>query len=254
MVLFCYAMLYLFVFAIGVSFGSFLNVVIYRLPAGMNIAKGRSFCPSCRVQIKNYDLIPIVSYLILGGKCRACKHVISPRYLIIELVCGLAAMGLFWCVGDQLLTLAYFLLFCLLLSIMMIDIDTMTIPDSLWISVAVLGVGFCFLQPEIGLVARLIGIVVVSVPMLLLSLAQNGAFGGGDIKLMAAAGLLLGYQNTLLAMFFACVAGGIFGIFLLCTKRAERKSAMSFGPFLSIGIMIAALFGTSLLTWYCGLL
>ena len=141
----------------------------------------------------------------------------------------------------------------ILLSVALIDAETQLIPDRLNLALAVCGVVGTLLSPA-GWLPHLIGAFCVSVPMLLLCLVIDGAFGGGDIKLMAAAGLFLGWQNTLLAMFLGILGGGLYGIWLLAAKRADKKDHFAFGPFLCAGIVIAMLFGEPILQWYCAFL
>ena len=154
------------------------------------------------------------------------------------------------CVWAALLALAV----CgILLSVSLIDTETQTIPDRLNLALAVCGAVSVLLSPADWL-PHIIGALCVSVPMFLLCLVIDGAFGGGDIKLMAAAGLFLGWQNTLLAMFFGIVFGGMYGIYLLAAKKAGKKDHFAFGPFLCAGIVIAMLFGGPVLEWYCAFL
>ena len=154
------------------------------------------------------------------------------------------------CVWAALLALAV----CgILLSVSLIDAETQTIPDRLNLALAVCGAVSVLLSPADWL-PHIIGALCVSVPMFLLCLVIDGAFGGGDIKLMAAAGLFLGWQNTLLAMFFGIVFGGMYGIYLLAAKKAGKKDHFAFGPFLCAGIVIAMLFGGPVLEWYCAFL
>ena len=154
------------------------------------------------------------------------------------------------CVWAALLALAV----CgILLSVSLIDAETQTIPDRLNLVLAVCGAVSVLLSPANWL-PHVIGALCVSVPMFLLCLVIDGAFGGGDIKLMAAAGLFLGWQNTLLAMFFGIVFGGMYGIYLLAAKKAGKKDHFAFGPFLCAGIVIAMLFGGPVLEWYCAFL
>ena len=154
------------------------------------------------------------------------------------------------CVWAALLALAV----CgILLSVSLIDAETQTIPDRLNLALAVCGAVSVLLSPADWL-PHIIGALCVSVPMFLLCLVIDGAFGGGDIKLMAAAGLFLGWQHTLLAMFFGIVFGGMYGIYLLAAKKAGKKDHFAFGPFLCAGIVIAMLFGGPVLEWYCAFL
>lgn len=230
-------------FLLGAALFSFMNVVAWRLPRGMDPLKGRSVCPQCGHKLGAPDLVPVFSWLFLRGRCRHCGAHIPARYLLVELLGGVLALGCTWRYGAAyalpggLFGMSWAALLALavcgiLLSVSLIDAETQTIPDRLNLALA----------------------LCVSVPMFLLCLVIDGAFGGGDIKLMAAAGLFLGWQNTLLAMFFGIVFGGIYGIYLLAAKKAGKKDHFAFGPFLCAGIVIAMLFGGPVLEWYCAFL
>ncbi|MEI7884578.1 MAG: prepilin peptidase [Clostridia bacterium] len=234
--------------------GSFLNVVIYRVPLGISIAKGRSYCPSCNTQLKNYDLIPIFSYLFLRGKCRKCGSKISLRYPLVELVTGILAVFIFLIVGFSWQAVLIFAVTAIMLAISLIDLDTMTIPNGLLIALIPFITGLFFLQPELALLARIIGFLALSLPMFLLNFVVEDSFGGGDIKLMALAGFMLGWQQTLVAFFIALMLGGSLATYLLLTKQKEKGSHIPFGPYLCIGIFLALLFGEKLLSWYLNLL
>ena len=210
-------------FLLGAALFSFMNVVAWRLPRGMDPLKGRSVCPQC-------------------GHTLGCTWRYGAAYALPG--------GLFGMSWAALLALAV----CgILLSVSLIDAETQTIPDRLNLAMAVCGAVSVLLSPADWL-PHIIGALCVSVPMFLLCLVIDGAFGGGDIKLMAAAGLFLGWQNTLLAMFFGIVFGGMYGIYLLAAKKAGKKDHFAFGPFLCAGIVIAMLFGGPVLEWYCAFL
>jgi len=241
-------MLYIIVFIFGACIASFMNVVIYRLPHKESIAKGRSKCPNCGKKIAFYDNIPIISYLWLGGKCRKCHQAISKQYILIETLGGLLAILMVWRYDFDIAALSAFLIAMLLLAIAVIDFKTMTIPDSLLVVLAVIALLNIIFIHNITITERLIGLVCVSIPMLLLEITL-GAFGMGDIKLMAVAGFLLGWQNTLLAMFIGIILAGIVGIRILIVKKGKEKK-MPFGPYLSIGILTALLFGQTIIEGY----
>ena len=224
-------------FLLGAALFSFMNVVAWRLPRGMDPLKGRSVCPQCGHTLGAPDLVPVFSWLFLRGRCRHCGAHIPARYLLVELLGGVLALGCTWRYGA-----AY------------------ALPGGLFgmswaalLALAVCGAVSVLLSPADWL-PHIIGALCVSVPMFLLCLVIDGAFGGGDIKLMAAAGLFLGWQNTLLAMFFGIVFGGVYGIYLLAAKKAGKKDHFAFGPFLCAGIVIAMLFGGPVLEWYCAFL
>lgn len=251
----------LITFLLGAALFSFMNVVAWRLPRGKNPLTGRSFCPQCGAALTAGDLVPVFSWLFLRGRCRHCRAPIPVRYLLVELLGGVLALGCRWrfgtayTLGEGLFGMRWQGLLALalcgvLLSIALIDAETQLIPNRLNAAVAVLAVLNLLLSPA-RWAGALIGMVCISVPMLLLCLAIPGAFGGGDIKLMAAAGLFLGWQHTLLAMFFGILGGGFYGMYLLAARKADKKDHFAFGPFLCVGIVLALLFGDPVLAWYC---
>lgn len=254
--------IYFFIFIIGASIFSFVNVLIYRVPREMPFGNERSICPSCGNTLKGYDMIPVLSWVILGGKCRFCKSRIAIRYPLVELLGGiLAVFAMYWFGREEgvgLFVLGKVVLIIILLGILtavtFVDIEFMEIPNGFVLAVAVCAVIACFLFPETGLVERLIGSFAVSVPLLLIAIAIPGAFGGGDIKLMAAAGLFLGWKQVIVALLIAILTGGFYGIYLLAAKKKERKDHFAFGPFLCAGIAVAVFAGTQLMEWYLGLL
>lgn len=243
-------LLYAYIFVVGSCIGSFLNVVIYRLPKGISIAKGRSFCPNCKHSLGALDLVPFFSWIFLGGKCRYCKSPISIRYFFVEALGGVFAVisalrfGLSWgC-------LFAFAFFSVIICISFIDIDTLEIPNGLLLWLVAPAVFFAFSDQSVSLAARAVGFIAISLPMFLLTIAIPDCFGGGDIKLIAVCGFLLGWKNAVLAAFIAIVSGGIYGALLLATKNATGKSRFAFGPFLCIGAAAAFLFGDKIIAFY----
>lgn len=245
------AILYLYVFVTGSVIGSFLNVVIYRVPKEISVAQGRSFCPHCHAQIKGYHNVPVFSYLWLRGKCADCGQPISLRYPLVELFTGLMAVLIFAVYGFSFQWLVVFSASVILICITMIDFDTMIIPNGLVLALMAPALLSFFFFPEVGILSRVIGIVVISLPMLILVLFIPDAFGGGDIKLMAVAGFMLGSGNTVLAAFIGLLLGGAVAVILLARKTADKH--MAFGPYLCIGIMTALLFGDIIIQWYFNL-
>ena len=277
MLITAYLIIYLLVFAVGAVAGSFLDVLIYRIPLGRGFVLGFSFCPACKHRLFPRDLVPIFSYLALGRKCRYCKEPIRARYPVVELMAALLAV-LSWsafmppaaflvltpapryagllagfadgaAVGKAAL---FFAVLAILLCVAWIDHDTMEIPDSLNIALAVCGVIYIFIEPDIGLKSHLIGVAVAAVPLFVLGLFVEGAFGFGDVKLMAAAGLFLGWQNCLVALFAGIIIGGVCGIFLLVTRKKSAGEHFAFGPALCVGIGFAMFAGERVIGWYFG--
>lgn len=244
--------LYIYAFVVGMCLASFINVVIYRLPLGISVARGRSFCPSCNHQLGVLDLIPIFSYLSLRGKCRYCGTKIPVRDTLIEVLGGCIAMLCFHVYGFNLMTLLSFLFALILIAIAFIDLDTMIIPDSLNVCIALLGVA-SLLVNDLGLMDRVLGVFAVSLPLWCINLFIVDSFGGGDIKLFAACGFLLGWRVLLIGAFLSILLAGTYACYLLLTRKANGKAHIAFGPYICVGMFIALLYGEQLLRAYLGL-
>ncbi len=242
---------------------------------GLKELLGKDYvCDSCGQVLKVYELIPVFGFLFAQGRCRYCGARIRSSELLSELLGGTLLVLVFFRFGSSgmlaqpfalstvldisaamtlrkmMALLLLFLVMGLLFLISMIDLETMIIPNGLSLAMFVMGIFGVFLFPDVPWHEHLIGMMVVSLPMLLITLLIPGAFGGGDVKLMAGAGLLLGWKLTLLAAFVGIIGGGIFGTILLATKKAGRKAHFAFGPFLCIGIVAAVLGGYSILSGY----
>lgn len=249
-----YLTLLIFSFLFGICIGSFLNVCIYRIPNKIKVYDGYSFCPSCHNRLKAYDLIPVISYLILNRKCRYCGCKISPVYPIVELSAGLLFAFAFYLYGVCFNTLIVWTLISVLIVASFMDIKSLEIPDGVSLWIAALGV-VSFFIPGLLWHERVLGIFAASLPLfIILLLTKGGAMGMGDIKFMAAAGLLLGYKLILLSLFSSAIFGSIIGIFLIASKKKGRKDPIPFVPMLSLGILFSLFFGNSVITWYLSLL
>lgn len=240
-------MMYIFLI-LGLCIGSFLNVCIYRIPKHEDIVKLPSHCMSCGRQLKWYELVPVFSFLIQGGKCRGCKTKLSIQYPIIELLNGILYSFVVIKYGFTVQALLYCLLASCLIVISVIDWRTFEIPIGCNIFILVLGViQVLFDLPHIS--TYVIGFFAISVFLYLIYFFSKGrAIGGGDIKLMAAAGLLLGWQNIILAMFLGSVIGSVIHIARM--KISGKDHVLALGPYLSVGIMIAALYGNEIIRLY----
>ena len=243
---------------VGVVFGSFANVVIYRVPLSKSVINPPSACPSCKRRLTVIDLVPVLSWLVLRARCRTCKSKISIRYPLVELACGVlfASMVVF---NTSLSVLPLFALAFMLLTITLIDFDTQEIPDGLIIFGAISGavwVVLGYISPtlfpgSLTWLDALLGMVAGAAPLFIfdrltiLILGKDG-FGYGDYKLMAVVGIFLGWQVTLGAFFFAFIAGGIFAAFLMASGRAKRGEYMAFGPFLCAGALASMWLGERL--------
>ncbi len=248
---------------LGLLFGSFANVIIFRVPKKISLlTPRRSYCPSCNTALTAVELVPLVSYIWLKGKCRHCGGKISLQYPAVELSCGLlfAVISLVY----PVLTVSFFLaaaVTVILLCITVIDGYTQTIPDSLVVALVVAAVGFVWaingLEAGLlsALLAGIIGAVAGGAPLLGIdiicrALLKKDAFGYGDVKLMAAAGLFLGAKMAFLALFIAVVTGGLWAAFLVLRRKKKAGNYISFGPFLTTGIFVSMLCGQVLISGY----
>jgi len=225
-------------------------VVAYRLPKGTFFADKYSRCPSCGGRLRPRDLTPVFSWLILKGCCRYCPAAISPRYPAVEALCAVLAVLCVLRWGLSLYAVLAFGVLAVLLAVALIDHDTMEIPDSLNIALIPFATAAVWLQGGVSPVSRAIGFFAVSLPMLLLALAISGAFGGGDIKLMAVMGFFLGWQGALLAFFTALLAGGSYAAYLLLSGKAKRGASIAFGPYLCFGSAVSMFAGGQIIGYY----
>lgn len=243
---------YIIIFIFGITIGSFLNVCIYRIPLGESIMTAPSHCMTCGRKLKWYDMVPVFSWLVLGGKCRNCKSKISVQYPIIEGVNGILYVMICAVNGLEWSSVIYCFMASALLVLSIIDWRTYEIPFGINVFLFVLGIAMTILDRG-NLVEHLIGMICVSVLLGILYLLTGGrAIGGGDIKLMFACGLILGWKLILLAFFLGCIIGSVVHIIRMSVKKAGRMLAM--GPYLSAGILLAALWGNAWINWYLSLL
>lgn len=236
------------VFILGLVIGSYLNVCIYRIPRNISTAAGRSRCTACGKVINWYDMLPVLSYVFIRGRCRFCGEKISPRYMIVELITALCFLSSYLIFGIHIKTMLSFAILATLTVVAFIDAEHKIIPDRFIIIIFALGIINVFVSGE-GYLSHIIGLFAASVPFLIIALLTGG-MGGGDIKLMAAAGLYLGWAGTVLSVIIGSIAGAVFALYLLRKKRAGRKSEIPFGPFLSLGIGLTVLFGSHLIDFY----
>ena len=232
----------------GIVIGSFLNVLILRLPLKESITLKRSHCMTCGHTLSWYELIPLFSYLFLGGKCRHCKAHISAQYPIIEGANGILYVIIFLAKGITVSTFLYCLCASALLALSVIDWRTQEIPLGFNIFILTLGLVRLFTDLE-NWSQYVIGLFAVSVFLLLISLMTKGrGIGHGDIKLMAATGLLMGWKKIIVAFILACIIGTVVHLIRMAIKKVGRK--LAFGPYLSMGIFIVMIWGEQLVSWY----
>lgn len=243
----------IFAFVLGLVIGSFINVCIYRLPLGLSLVSPPSRCPRCNSKLKAVDLVPVFSWLFLRGKCRRCQEKISIRYPLVELVCGLGFLVLFWKYGLTVQYLAAVFLFSGLVVCSMIDYDHKIIPVQVNLTLAVAAIPLLLFQSVDVFLNGLLGALVGGGLLLLVAVASKGGMGGGDIKLAAVLGLYLGWQHLLLALFIAFVIGAVTGLVYVWVRKKTMKQTLPFGPFLSLATFIVLLWGWEIIRWYMGL-
>ena len=244
-------LIYIIIFLFGIVIGSFLNVCIYRIPKKESIVVTRSHCMSCGYQLSWYDMVPVASWIILRGRCRKCKEPISPQYPIVEAVNGLLYVLIFLVNDLTPESIIYCLMASALLVLSVIDWRTYEIPFGINVFLFVLGLVHLALDYE-NWMNYVIGFFAVSVVLELLLLVSRGrAIGGGDVKLMAAAGLIIGWKAIILAFLIGCILGSV--IHLIRMRVSDAVHVLALGPYLSVGILIAALWGEQMISWYLGM-
>ena len=240
--------LYVWFFILGAVIGSFFQVCKDRLPLGLDIVKGRSFCFDCLHPLQWFDLIPIVSYVMLKGRCRYCHHRISLFYPIFEMMSGFLLVLLVYYESQMIKAILLFLLIMDFITISLIDRQWQIIPDFTLLLEAVLTIGLIF-YIDVPFYERIIGMFIISLPMFLMNQWVIESFGGGDIKLMFISGFLLGYVHILLAFCIAVIVGGLYAGYLLIRQKAHRHSHIAFGGFLCLGILVSLFYGELILSF-----
>ena len=248
------------IFLFGLCIGSFLNVCIYRLPASKTITDPpRSICPSCNRQIRYYDNIPILSYLWLKGRCRHCGTRIPFRYVVVELMTGVVAVGILFHFGLTLEGLIYFVFISSLIIMTFIDIDHRIIPDVITLPGILIGLIASLALPTVGFKDAVIGLLVGGGSLWLVAwvyylLTRKDGMGGGDIKLLAMMGTIIGLKGVIFTIFVSSAVGTLVGVTLMIIKGKDMKFAVPFGPFLSIGAITYIFFGHEIIRAYFNLL
>jgi|YelNatPaOPRAMG01_1025707.scaffolds.fasta_scaffold148624_1 leader peptidase (prepilin peptidase)/N-methyltransferase len=239
------------IFILGLIFGSFANVCIYRLPKGKSIITPGSFCPNCNKNIKWFDNIPVLSYIFLKGKCRYCKKPISPRYLIVELLTGILFFLMYKKFGISISTLIYIFLTLCLIIISFIDIDTFLISDVIVIPGILIGLFLSFLFPQIHNMERIQGFlysfegillgggILIFLGIVGKLLFKKDAMGGGDVKLLGMIGAFLGWKPVFLTLFFGSLFGTLISLTLILLGKRKIDDYVPFGPYLALGALIS---------------
>lgn len=245
--------------ALGAATGSFLNVAIYRLPRGESVVAPRSHCTSCERIIPWYDNLPVLSWLLLRGRCRGCQAPFSVRYPIVEALTGVLLLGLSLQIGWSIELAFAFYFACSLLVVTYIDLDHRLILDKITLPGIAVGLLYALVAPAemrwAAVQSWAIGTLVGGGILWLVAWGYELAtgregMGGGDIKLLAMIGAFLGWQGVLLSLLLASFIGSIVGVGWMIARGADSKLAIPFGPFLSLGALVALLWGDSIVRWY----
>ena len=249
------------IFILGLLIGSFLNVCIYRIPRGESIAYPPSHCTSCGNNIKYYDLIPVLSWIFLRGKCRKCSEKISIRYALVEITTAILFLLTYFQYGVSIYLARYLILIPFLIVIAMIDYDTMEVyTTTTWIGIAMgvvlLGVNFYVGEPVVtyiygGLLGA--GIIIFIILLSKLIIGTEG-MGWGDAEICGLCGLFLGFKLTFTMMFFSFIIGGVIGIYLLKFKKKNGRTEMPFGPSIIMAAFLMIIWGDRILDWYLNLI
>lgn len=242
-------MLYaVFIILFGLIIGSFLNVVIYRLPDEKSVVGPFSFCPACGARLKVYDMVPVMSYLWLKGRCRYCRGIISPLYPLVEALTGVLFLLIYIRYGFSCTTLAGMVMLSFLISAAFIDIREGIIPDKITYTGFIAGIILSFFT--IGFKTAFLGGLVFSLFYLIVALLSKGGIGGGDIKLAALIGAFVGLEGILPVFVISSLAGGIFALVLILTGRGSRRTEIKFGPFLAVSAYLVWLYGEEIACLY----
>ncbi len=242
-------------FILGSIIGSFLNVCIYRIPAGKSIVSPPSSCPNCGHRIRWFQNIPVVSYVFLGGKCASCRVKISLRYPVIEVLTGTLFATVLYYNGFSSATLVYWIFVAALVVVTFIDLDHQIIPDVISLPGIVVGFGCSFFIPWLSWIDSLVGILVgggilLSIAWLYEKIAKREGMGGGDIKLLGMLGAFLGWKAVFPIIFIASLLGTLIGVPLMLIQRGDTRLAIPFGPFLAIAATVYLFWGQGLIYWY----
>jgi leader peptidase (prepilin peptidase)/N-methyltransferase len=245
----------------GLAFGSFLNVVAYRVPLGRSVVHPPSACPSCDAPVRPRDNIPVISWFVLRGKCRDCSAPISARYPTVEALTGVLFTATVLVIGLAWTLPAYLWFVAVTMALILTDLDHKRIPNRILypgtIAASVLLVGGAALDGQIGSLGRsFLGGLFFFGGLFLLALIARGGFGFGDVKLAFLLGLFMafrGWEHLIVGVFLAFFLGGLAAILLLVTRKKGRKDAVPFGPSLIVGAWIGIAYGLEIAEWYLGI-
>jgi len=242
----------------GLVLGSFLNVVIYRLPLGESIVSPRSRCPGCKRLVASYDNVPVLSFLVLRGRCRHCDARISVRYPAIELAVGGAALASFLRHGPSLELAVEFAFVAAMIALVFIDYDHQILPDPITLTGLAVGLALAGPRETITVVdalkgAALGGGLLFAVSEVYFRIKKVEGMGFGDVKMMAMIGAFVGWKGVLLTLFLGSFVGSIVGLIVIVMSGGDMKTKLPFGTFLGMGAIATIYAGPPVLDWYTGL-
>ena len=245
----------IFSFLFGAAIGSFLNVCIYRLPEHQSIVRPASHCLSCKQPIAFYDNIPLISFLVLKGKCRNCKIPLSYQYPLVELLTACMSLACLITWGVTLTAFFTFIFIAALIVVTFIDLEHKIIPDIISLPGIVYGLVLSLLLPRITFIDSVLGTAIGGGSLLLVAgvyylLTKHEGMGLGDVKLLAMMGAFLGWKSILFIIMVGSFTGAIVGIVIMLLKRKDRRYAIPFGPFLSLGAVSYLFYGKEIIYWY----
>ncbi|HEY7443690.1 MAG TPA: prepilin peptidase [Vicinamibacterales bacterium] len=248
--------IWLTIAALGLAVGSFLNVCIHRLPRQESLAWPASRCPKCSSPLGWYDNIPLLSYIVLGGRCRRCGARIPVMYPLVELVTGVVCVAAYFLFGPSPLLGARLLFACSMIVLFVIDLQHRILPNIITVPGIVVGFLFSFFLPP-GWISSLIGIIAGGGVLLLMAemyyrLRKEEGLGMGDVKMLAMIGAFLGWKLMLVTLVLSSFLGSFIGIAMIVLKKGDMKYALPFGTFLAIGAIVASVSGDAILRWYLG--
>jgi leader peptidase (prepilin peptidase)/N-methyltransferase len=239
----------------GLCWGSFLNVVIHRVPRGLNLSRPPSACPACGARIRPWDNIPVLSYLLLGGRCRACRVRVTPRYLFVELLTPALLLVLFVRLGPGLPFLSAAVFTSALIALAFIDFDHKLLPDKIVFPTAALALLYAFFRDDMNVGQALLGAAVGAGFLLLVFGAyylvrKKEGLGMGDVTMMVMVGLYLGWGKTLLTLILASFVGAIVGAVIMAARKKDLQFALPFGTFLAPAAYVALVWGDQIIAAY----
>lgn len=242
----------------GLCIGSFLNVVIYRLPLGQSLATPPSRCRNCGYSLRWFDNIPVLSWLLLRGRCRKCGTPVSWQYPVVELVTGALFVLVVWLTPPGPLMASRLLLVCILIALFGIDLEHQILPNSITLPAIAIGVLLSLIAPP-GWKDALIGVVLGGGILYAIAWGyylwrREEGMGMGDVKMLAMIGAFLGWKAVLVTLVLSSFAGAFIGLGLMAVQRGTMKYALPFGTFLAIGAVVAMFVGEPLIAWYAGFL